>query len=61
MLTAIIFTGLADCNDEISCLQTAINLGGKIRIGFENSMLMPDGSIAPNNEAKVKSVNTLFD
>ena len=51
----------AFAKEEISCLQTAINLGGKIRVGFENSMLMPDGSIAPNNEAKVKSVNTLFD
>ena len=33
--------------EEISCLKTAIKLGGKIRVGFENSFLMPDGSIAP--------------
>ena len=38
----------------------AIKLGGKIRVGFENSILMPDGKIAPNNEAKVKAVNSLF-
>ena len=39
----------------------AIKLGGKIRVGFENSMLMPDGKIAPDNEAKVKEANNLFD
>ena len=47
-------------NEEISCLKTAIKLGGKIRVGFENSLLMPDGSIAPDNETKVKAVKTLF-
>ena len=41
--------------------ETAIKLGGKIRVGFENSFLMPDGSIAPNNETKVKAANNLFD
>ena len=47
--------------EEIFCLKTAIKLGGKIRVGFENSFLMPDGSIAPNNETKVKAANNLFD
>ena len=51
----------AFAKEEISCLKTAINLGGKIRVGFENSFFMPDGSIAPNNETKVKAVNNLFD
>ena len=46
--------------EEISCLKTAIKLGGKIRVGFENSLLMPDGSIAPDNETKVKAVKILF-
>lgn len=46
--------------EEISCLRTAIKLGGKIRVGFENSFLMPDGSIAPNNETKVKLANFLL-
>ena len=46
--------------EEMSCLKTAIKLGGKIRVGFENSLLMPDGSIAPNNETKVKAVKFLF-
>ena len=46
--------------EEISCLKMSIKLGGKIRVGFENSLLMPDGSIAPNNESKVKAANALF-
>ena len=48
-------------NEEISCLKEAIKLGGKIRVGFENSILMPDGEIASNNETKVKAANSLFD
>ena len=47
--------------EEVSCLKEAIKLGGKIRVGFENSLLMPDGSIAPNNETKVKAASSLFD
>ena len=46
--------------EEIPCLKTAIKLGGKIRVGFENSLLMPDGSIAPDNETKVKAAKVLF-
>ena len=42
--------------EEIDCLKKAISLDGKIRIGFENSMLMPNGEIAPNNHTKVKAV-----
>ena len=51
----------AFAKEEISCLKMAIKLGGKIRVGFENSLLMPDGSVAPNNETKVKAASTLFD
>jgi len=50
----------AFAKEEISCLKMAIKLEGKIRVGFENSLLMPDGKIAPNNETKVKSANKLF-
>ena len=49
----------AFAKEEISCLQMAIKLGGKIRVGFENSILMPDGKIAPNNQTKVKAANSL--
>ena len=51
----------AFAKEELSCLKTAIKLGGKIRVGFENSILMPDGQIAPNNETKVKAAKALFD
>ncbi len=46
--------------EEIDCLKKAINLNGKIRIGFENSILMPNGEIAPNNHTKVKAVRELL-
>ncbi len=51
----------AFAKEELSCLKTAIKLGGKIRVGFENSVLMPDGQIARNNESKVKAIKKLFD
>ena len=44
----------------MSCLEKAISLGGKIRVGFENSLFMPNGEIAPNNHSKIKAVNELF-
>ena len=37
-----------------------MSLGGKIRVGFENSMLMPNGEMAPNNHTKVKAVKELL-
>ena len=46
--------------EEMSCLEKAISLGGKIRVGFENSLFMPNGEIAPDNHVKVDAVNKLF-
>ena len=46
--------------EEMSCLEKAVSLGGKIRVGFENSLFMPDGEIAPDNHSKIKAVNKLF-
>ena len=46
--------------EEISCLEKAVQLGGKIRIGFENSMLMPSGEIAPNNHTKVSAIKDIL-
>jgi uncharacterized protein (DUF849 family) len=40
--------------------EKAISLGGKIRVGFENSLFMPNGEIAPDNHIKVDAVNKLF-
>ena len=50
----------AFAKEEISCLEKAVSLGGKIRVGFENSLYMPDGEIAPDNHSKIKAVNKLF-
>ena len=38
---------------EMDCLMAAHQNGGKCRIGFENSLTMADGTMAPSNEAKV--------
>ena len=46
--------------EEASCLEMAISLGGHVRVGFENSMVMPDGSIAENNRQKVELAASLF-
>ena len=46
--------------EEMSCLEKAISLGGKIRVGFENSLFMHNGEIAPDNHIKVDAVNKLF-
>ena len=50
----------AFAKEEMSCLEKAINLGGKIRVGFENSLYMPNGEIAPNNHLKIKAINEIF-
>jgi len=39
--------------EEAACIRHAVGLGGKLRVGFENSLFMADGSIAPDNEARV--------
>ena len=46
--------------EEMSCLEKAINLDGKLRVGFENSLLMPNGEIAKDNQAKVSAINKIF-
>jgi 3-keto-5-aminohexanoate cleavage enzyme len=46
--------------EEVSCLEMAISLGGHVRVGFENSMVMPDGSRAVNNRQKVELAASLF-
>lgn len=46
--------------EEADCLRHAIDLGGKVRIGFENSLYMADGSIAPDNMARVREVRSFL-
>ncbi len=41
---------------ETDCLLAAIAQGGKARIGFENNLLMADGSLAASNAARVSEL-----
>ncbi|WP_374634762.1 3-keto-5-aminohexanoate cleavage protein [Ferrovibrio sp.] len=41
---------------EAACALSAIGLGGHARIGFENNILLADGSIAPDNAALVHQI-----
>ena len=47
--------------EETACLVTAACLGGDIRVGFENSLWLGDGSLAASNEAKVAEICRLVD
>ncbi|MEX1660718.1 3-keto-5-aminohexanoate cleavage protein [Thioclava sp. 15-R06ZXC-3] len=44
---------------ETACLQVSLQAGGKARVGFENSLLMADGSLAPDNSARVAQIAAL--
>ena len=46
--------------EEFACLELSIKLGGKVRVGFENSMYLPNGDIAKDNESKVDLINRLL-
>ena len=39
--------------NELACAKQALSLGGDIRIGFENNILLPDGNPAKNNAQTV--------
>ncbi|MBA3517048.1 MAG: 3-keto-5-aminohexanoate cleavage protein [Rhizobiales bacterium] len=39
--------------DETACVVAAALLGGDVRVGFENNLWLPDGSVAPSNVASV--------
>lgn len=43
-------------DEETSCLVEAIRLGGKARIGFENSLSNADGSLAESNAERVEEL-----
>jgi len=46
---------------EAECALTAALLGGHARLGFENNMLLPDGSTAPDNAALVTNLRGHLD
>lgn len=41
---------------ETACLMAASRLGGKLRVGFENSFSNDDGGIAQNNAERVRKI-----
>ena len=41
---------------EQACVLAAIEAGGHARVGFENNLFLPDGTIAPNTAALVQSL-----
>jgi 3-keto-5-aminohexanoate cleavage enzyme len=43
---------------EAACVVTAAALGGHVRVGFENNLHLPDGSLAADNAGLVQSVVT---
>ncbi len=44
---------------ETECLAAAIHLGGKVRVGFENSFWNADGSLAQSNAERVREIKIL--
>ncbi|MEP6019529.1 MAG: 3-keto-5-aminohexanoate cleavage protein [Paracoccaceae bacterium] len=46
--------------EETDCLVQAARLGGKARVGFENSLWHADGSVAQDNAARVRTVSDLI-
>jgi uncharacterized protein (DUF849 family) len=45
---------------EAACVTAAALLGGHVRVGFENNVLLPDGRQAPSNAALVEAVVTVL-
>jgi uncharacterized protein (DUF849 family) len=41
---------------EAACAVAAARLGGHVRVGFENNLHLPDGTLAPDNAALVAAV-----
>jgi len=42
--------------NETACLEAAWRLGGKMRVGFENSLWHADGTVAANNAERVQEI-----
>jgi uncharacterized protein (DUF849 family) len=46
---------------ELACLEEALGLGGKIRVGFENNIAEPDGRLVQSNASQVARVKAMAD
>jgi 3-keto-5-aminohexanoate cleavage enzyme len=42
--------------DEAACVTAAATLGGHVRVGFENNLVLPNGDQAPSNAALVRTI-----
>lgn len=47
--------------NETRCLQAALKVGGKVRVGFENSFWNYDGSLARDNAERVAEIRKVID
>ena len=45
---------------EAACLAAAAAIGGHVRVGFENNLWLPEGSLAPDNTTLVERVAGLL-
>jgi len=45
---------------EADCALTSAHLGGHVRVGFENNLHLPDGTLAPDNAALVAATAALL-
>lgn len=43
-------------HEEAACATAAALLGGHVRVGFENNLFLPNGSLAPDNAALIAAV-----
>ena len=41
--------------NEAACVTAAAQRGGHVRVGFENNLFQPDGTLAPDNAAQVRT------
>ncbi len=46
--------------NESRCAALAALLGGHVRVGFENNLFLPDGSVAPDNAALVRETANML-
>ncbi len=55
-LDGLVWSVCAFGRREAACAVLAATLGGHARVGFENNLHLPDGSVAPDNAALVAAV-----
>lgn len=44
---------------ETACLRHALSKAGKVRVGFENNLLMADGTVARDNADRVREISDI--